>query len=124
MLDSHPEVLERTKALGSLEAEEGLIKKDLTDILRDLAELCDRLATTLDNRTAIRRNAVGRLNGSLKAYDVQLGLKEQQRSQEFQDLSSRYGQGATRLSTLSSKLPARLASLCLRSAYGSFPDWS
>jgi hypothetical protein len=120
LLDSHREVLERTKALGSLEAEEALIKKDLTDILRDLAELCDRLAKALDNRTAIRREAVARLNGSLKAYDVQLSLKEQERSQEFQDLSSRYSQGASRLGTLSSKLPARLASLCLRSAYGSF----
>jgi hypothetical protein len=120
LLDSHREVLERTRALGSLEAEEASVKNDLAETLRDLAERCDRLARVLDDRTALRRTAVARLNGSLKAYDVQLSLKEQERSQEFQELSSRYGQGAGRLDTLSSRLPARLASLCLRSAYGSF----
>lgn len=120
LLETHREVLERTKALGSLEAEKSALKEEMGSVLRELADLCGKLAKALDERTSLRRNAAAKLSDNLSPYGVRLSVKEQERSQEFQELSSRYGNGATRLTTLSQRLPARLASLCLRSAYGLF----
>jgi hypothetical protein len=100
---------------------------ELSASLGELADLCDRLAKSLDARTSFRRDAVRRLNASLTPYDVRISLKEQQRSSEFQELSNRYGRGASRLKSLNEQLPARLASLCLKSAYGKFAggfDWA
>ena len=122
LLESHREVLERTKALGSLEARQLSIRAELTELLKTLAEQCDRLAKALNDRTELRRAAVEQLNVALTPYDVRIQLKVQERSQEFQDMSARYQHGASQLGNLSSRWPAQLASLCLKSAYGAFAE--
>jgi hypothetical protein len=46
LLESHREVLEQTKQLGSLDAERTGLKTELTASLHELAELCGKLATS------------------------------------------------------------------------------
>lgn len=118
LLETHREVLEQTKALGSLESELSALKQELLKLLGELTELCDRLSQRLDERTRIRQEAVARLNSALLSYGVRLTILPQQASGEFAELSSRYSSGARALNELRAKLPDRLAHLCLRKAYG------
>jgi hypothetical protein len=120
LLDSYREILEQTKALGSLEAERTTTKDELVALLNELSAMCERLAKILDERTVLRKGAVERLNRSLAPYLVRLQIKEQEVSQEFQDMSNQYAQGSGHLSTLKQQHAARLASLSLRSAYTAF----
>ena len=118
LLESHREVLEQTKALASLEGELAGVKQEVLGLLQELTTLCDRLAQRLDERTKIRREAVDRLNAILANYGVRLTILPQQISGDFNDLSDRYAGGARTLKEIRSKLPDRLAHLCLRNAYG------
>jgi hypothetical protein len=117
LLETHTEVLEQTKSLGGLEIELAQLKSDVLALLNELTESCEHLAARLDERSALRKKAVEYLNATLSVYGVRLTLLVQQSSSDFNDLSTRYSGGARALQELRSKLPDRLAHLCLKKAY-------
>jgi hypothetical protein len=118
LLETHRDVLEQTRALASLESELGVAKAEVLTQLLGLTALCDRLAQRLDERTALRQEAVTKLNSVLKDFGVRLGIIAQQSSADLAELSTQYARGSQALSQLRAKLPERLAHLCLRRAYG------
>jgi energy-coupling factor transporter ATP-binding protein EcfA2 len=118
LLDSHREVLEQTKGLASLESEQAAIKHEVLGLLEELTKLCEDLANRLDERTKLRRESVDAMNAALVDQGVRLSVVPQGQAQEFQELSARYATGSRALQELRSKLPDRLAHLCLKRAYG------
>lgn len=120
LLETHREVLELTKGLSSLESERARAKENVERLLRELQDLCENLANALDERTRIRSERIEEFNRNLERFGVRLQLVPQQNAVEFQELSSRYAQGAKVLGELRTKIPERLAHLCLKKAYGDF----
>ena len=118
LLETHREVLEQTKSLASLESERNAIKEEILGLLQELTQACDQLASKLDERTRIRKERTDTLNSQLSEFGVRLTVIPQQQSQEFQDLSARYSAGLRALQDLRTKVPERLAHLCLKKAYG------
>jgi DNA repair ATPase RecN len=118
LLDSHREILEETKGLPRLESEQAAVKQEIVGLLAELTKLCGDLASLLDERTKIRKDSVDSLTASLAEQGVRLSILPQGQAQEFQELSSRYANGGSALQQIRTRLPDRLAHLCLKKAYG------
>jgi len=117
LLESHREVLEQTKGLTGLKKDRDLVKQEIQDLLLQLQNVCDRLAVIIDQRTTLRKERMEEFNMPLQEYGVRLKIIPPQNAAEFQELSTRYANGAKALGELRQKLPERLAHLCLRAAY-------
>jgi ABC-type dipeptide/oligopeptide/nickel transport system ATPase subunit len=105
LLETHRDVLERTKQLPALQSQRDTARAQVLETLHELVGLCEQMAVCLEKRTALRRNAVQRLNERLMGHGVRLSVHEQERPIEYQDLSSRYALGAQALEQLWGKVP-------------------
>jgi DNA repair ATPase RecN len=120
ILESHRDVLEQTRTLSARQAERDSERLQLEDLLRQLVDLCEQLAKSLDQRTELRRNAVDNLNQTLASSGVRLELDPQQASSEFTELSNQYREGAQRLQELRGQHSERGMHRSLRKAYSDF----
>jgi DNA repair ATPase RecN len=119
LLETHRVVMEETKDLAHLEAEQDRVKQETEQLLRELMQLCEQVAETLDRRTQLRVQRVSEFNNEVETYGVRLTVTQQQTGEEYQNLAQRYSHGSTVLNELRSNFPDRLAHLCVRNAYGS-----
>jgi len=126
LLESHRKLMDDTKDLMTLEVRKAELKSEVESVLKELVLLCERVAKTLDNKSSLRESRVAKFNALLRPYDVRLTVVRQRNSSDFEELSRKYANGAKILNELKSKLPDRLAHLCLKKAYSNMIDdlWS
>jgi len=117
LLESHRKLMDDTKELATLEVRKAELKSEVESVLNELVLLCDRVAKTLDEKSSLRESRVSKFNALLSPYDVRLTVIRQRNSSDFEELSRKYANGANILNELKSKLPDRLAHLCLKKAY-------
>lgn len=101
LLETHRQVMEDTKALSRLQAELATERTAVEDLLHQLESLCDDVADALDEQTNLREQRVAQLNNQLIGFGVKLEVAPLARRTIFDDLGSRYANGAEIMSHLS-----------------------
>jgi energy-coupling factor transporter ATP-binding protein EcfA2 len=72
LLESHREVLEKTRELPNLEARQSILKVEIESALTDLIKTADHVAATLDERLELRRNKIAAFSKVMAEAGVQL----------------------------------------------------
>lgn len=105
LLDSHRKVMEETKSLPRLRSERDALKSETEDALRELSELCGKVANRLQERTRIRKERVEACSQEVSEYGVRLSVVPHVRSLELDPLSQRYRDGYQVYSQLETLAP-------------------
>lgn len=93
LLESHREVLEKTKDLPNLRARLVAIKEEIGEALQILADTAEMVATALDKRLELRQQKVSQFNDRLADAGVQLTVVPgAARDDEFAPTFSNYAQ--------------------------------
>lgn len=94
LLESHQRVMNDTKALPQLQAERDTQKEEVDSVLNELIELCDSVASALDQRTQLRQTKVAALNSELEPFGVQLGVDPLSIRGKLDSLNQKFSNGA------------------------------
>ena len=105
LLETHQKVMDDTKALPRLKAEEEREKGEVEKILSSLIEICEGVAEALDKQTSLRTEKVEQLNSQLLSYGVKLQVAPLAQRGAFDDLAQRSAVGADILNQLNSFAP-------------------
>ena len=109
--------MEETANLPTLERERDNAKQTVETLLRGLIEHCDTVTSCLDERSALRREKVQAFGEQLRSFDVRMSVGGLQPSQQFQDYTQRYAEGARVCNELRSTHSGRLWHVSLKTAY-------
>jgi DNA repair exonuclease SbcCD ATPase subunit len=93
LLESHRKVMEETANLPTLERERDNARQLIETLLRGLIERCDAVTTSLENRSALRREKIKQFGDQLKSFGVRMAVTSLQMPKQFQDYTQRYSEG-------------------------------
>jgi DNA repair ATPase RecN len=128
LLESHREVLERTRALPELQAQRETVKAEILQGSHHVESLCSEIAQALDEQTRLRQEAIAKLNNKVGTLGVHLTVLPHSISQGFDELANQYRRGGELFQQLRSRSSAPLIHSRFRAAYAHLrstlaPEW-
>ena len=105
LLDTHQKVMDDTRALPRLKAQQEREEAEVERILTSLVDICNGVADALDRQTELRTVRVTDLNCQLQTYGVRLEVAPLAHRKAFEDLSQRSAAGADILNQMNSISP-------------------
>jgi len=94
LLESHQRVMEDTRALPGLKAQQDIQQREIEAVITELIGHCERVASELDRRTESRQRSVAELNQRLAEFGVQLAVEPLAIRARLESLTQRYAAGA------------------------------
>jgi len=93
LLESHRKVMEETANLPTLERERDSARQLVEALLRGLVDRCDAVTSSLEKRSALRREKIEQFGDQLKSFGVRMAVASLQLPKQFQDYTQRYSEG-------------------------------
>lgn len=116
LLESHRIVMEETRQLPILESQFNHLRFETEQLLHQLIQLCDSAAMTIEKRSTLRREKVGKFSCELEGFGVKLDVSAYTQS-PFQSLQASYPDGWAAYSELHQIEQEQLFSRRMKRAY-------